>query len=146
MVARICDVINQNEEWILQIVKRLLYLNCGENETEKRFYSFAGRDHQKDWMAAINFTAGANITSRKCIKRPTNTVQRYEYTNLYHTMTDWFNVFLMYLIFNLGPDSSNILWLDRHPKGGLDETWKTLFGHVIQVGDIKEPLLFKTMI
>ena len=142
----ISDVINQNEDSeYYKLSKGYFNLNCGKNETEAPFYSFASRDHLRDWISAVNFT-NSKLISRKRIQRPTIAVQRYEYANLYHTMTDFYNVFLMYLMFNLGPDSSNILWLDGHPRGGLDQTWKTLFGHVIRAGKIKKPLLFNTMI
>lgn len=142
----ISDVINQNEESeYYKLSKGYFNLDCGTRETQEPFNSFANRDHLRDWMSAVNFT-NSELKSEKRIKRPTITVQRYEYANLYHTMTDFYNVFLMYLMFDLDPHSSNILWLDGHPKGGLDQTWKTLFGHVIRAGNIKNPLLFKTMI
>ena len=139
------EVINQTQESELYTLSKGFFkLQC-ENEPEKQIF-FSAKDHQKAWMAAINFTSSTVETGRKCIERPTIAVQRYEYTNLYHVITDWYNIFLMYLIFNLGPNSSNILWMDGHPKGGLDETWTTLFGDVIRVGEIKEPMLFRTMI
>ena len=141
----ISDVINQNEDSeYYKLSKGYFNLDCGR-EAQEPFNSFATRDHLRDWMSAVNFT-NSQLTSNKRLKRPTIAVQRYEYVNLYHTMTDFYNVFLMYLIFDLDPDSSNVLWLDGHPKGGLDQTWKTLFGHVIRVGNIKNPLLFKNMI
>ena len=142
----ISDVFNQNEESeYYKLSKGYFNLDCSKSGAQDPFNSFADRDHLKDWMSAVNFT-NPKLTSEKRIKRPTIAVQRYEYANLYHTMTDFYNVFLMYLMFDLDPDSSNILWLDGHPKGGLDQTWKTLFGHVIRAGNIKNPLLFKTMI
>lgn len=55
---------------------------------------------------------------------------RYEYVNVYHTMTDWWNTF-----FSIPVDSSgvlklpiNIVFLDSHPQGNLDIVWKDLLG------------------
>jgi glycoprotein 2-beta-D-xylosyltransferase len=60
-------------------------------------------------------------------------VMRYEYVNLYHTMTDWFNtcdaldhVFAEHLAKEA--DDVDILFLDAHPQGSLDFTWTTLYG------------------
>ena len=138
----ISDVINQTEDSeLFKLSKGFFNLNCSrKNETGKGLHLFSGRDHLEAFVAAIDFTWSAETTGRKFIKRPTVTVQRIEYTNLFHAITDWYNVFLMYLIFNLGPDSSNILWLDGHPKWGLDQAWKTLFGEVMRVGHIEEPV------
>lgn len=142
----ISDVINQDEESeYYKLSKGYFNLNCGGDVAGDAHCSFGNRDHLKKWMSAMNFQS-SKLSSRKRMKRTTIVVQRYEYVNLYHTMTDFYNVFLMYLIFDLDPDSNNILWLDGHPFGGLDTTWKTLFGHVIRAGNIKKPVLLKTMI
>ena len=139
------DVANQSqEEELYTLSKGFFNLKCDKMPDKQVF--FAGNDHQKSWMTAINFTSSSVDTKMEYIQKPIIVVQRYEYTNLYHVMTDWYNIFLAYLMFGLGPNSSNILWLDGHPKGGLDKTWKTSFGSVVRVDEIKEPMSFKTMI
>ena len=71
-------------------------------------------------------------------------VMRYEYVNLYHTMTDWFNaVDALALAAEWGVvtkdgedsppppltlDDVQVVFLDAHPAGSLDATWTTLFG------------------
>ena len=52
-------------------------------------------------------------------------VQRYEYANLWHTMTDWFNLF--WTMEHLGGNVERIVFLDGHAKGALDEVWHTVF-------------------
>jgi glycoprotein 2-beta-D-xylosyltransferase len=52
---------------------------------------------------------------------------RYEYCNLYHTMTDWFNAFLAM------PSKTNIILLDAHAHGKLDPVWTTLWGNVTYI-------------
>ena len=54
-------------------------------------------------------------------------VTRYEYVNLFHTMTDWYNTFLAMTFLNLTQQETNILLVDGHPAGGLDTVWSTLF-------------------
>jgi hypothetical protein len=51
---------------------------------------------------------------------------RYEYVNLYHTMTDWWNAY-----FVMPPnDRTNVrvVFLDAHAQGNLDPAWEQIFG------------------
>jgi glycoprotein 2-beta-D-xylosyltransferase len=52
-------------------------------------------------------------------------ITRYEYVNLYHTMTDWWNAY-----FTMPPEDTNIrvVFLDGHAKGNLDPVWEQMFG------------------
>jgi hypothetical protein len=56
---------------------------------------------------------------------------RYEYVNLYHTMTDWWNTFFS-IPAKKGTDvldlPINIILLDAHPQGNLDVVWAKLLG------------------
>ena len=54
-------------------------------------------------------------------------ITRYEYVNMYHTMTEIYNAFLIMEFFNQTQSSTNILIVDGHPSGTLDDVWKTLF-------------------
>eukprot|EP00494_Astrolonche_serrata_P005291 UN05307 len=48
-------------------------------------------------------------------------IQRYEYANLFHTMTDWYNVFQVIQIYGLeNTNSYDIIWLDGHSWGHLE--------------------------
>jgi prepilin-type processing-associated H-X9-DG protein len=63
-------------------------------------------------------------------------ITRYEYVNLYHTMTDWWNTY-----FSLPPESErpvNIVFLDGHAKGNLDAPWEKMFGKVTYVQHLKK--------
>jgi glycoprotein 2-beta-D-xylosyltransferase len=73
-------------------------------------------------------------------------VQRYEYANLYHTMTDYYNAFLVSKLFNMIPGNTTIIWIDGHPSGALDDTWSMLFGQVLRAGDLRKPVLFSNMV
>ena len=73
-------------------------------------------------------------------------IQRYEYVNLYHTMTDFYNAFLAMIMFNQHPDDITVLYVDAHPKGGLDDTWNTLFNKVQLAGRLEGPTHFPAMV
>jgi len=55
-------------------------------------------------------------------------VRRYEYANVFHVMTDWYNAFLVQRF--LGLPSVRIVLADGHPAAPLDDGWCALFGDV----------------
>jgi glycoprotein 2-beta-D-xylosyltransferase len=58
-------------------------------------------------------------------------ITRYEYVNLYHTLTDWWNAFSVLLPEQVDrKEKVNILFLDAHPQGNLDPVWEQVFGVV----------------
>jgi Glycosyltransferase 61 len=68
-------------------------------------------------------------------------ITRYEYVNLYHTMTDWWNTYFAMTAAvnhhhhhhhdgNKNSRRVNIVFLDAHPAGNLDPVWEQLFGQV----------------
>ncbi|VDI08922.1 glycoprotein 2-beta-D-xylosyltransferase [Mytilus galloprovincialis] len=74
-------------------------------------------------------------------------VHRIEYANLYHAMTEWYNVFLVAYVFRkLINCQINVLFLDGHPYSDLDLTWSTLFGKVTRASFIRQPTLYRYLI
>ena len=137
----ISDVFNQAEDaeyFILQ--KGYFKLNC----KDKLQYSFKLKDHLFNWFNVIDTDTQNDAKIVK--KRWTIAVMRYEYANLYHTMTDYYNAFLMTTKFNLNPEDTDILFIDGHPVGALDSTWEMLFGNVTRAGRVNEPVLYENMI
>jgi hypothetical protein len=59
-------------------------------------------------------------------------ITRYEYCNLYHTMTDWWNTFLA-LPTPESAKSTHFVFLDAHPQGSLDAVWGFMFANVTYV-------------
>jgi glycoprotein 2-beta-D-xylosyltransferase len=107
-------------------------------------YNFTSRSHLNSWHDAVG--TGTMPRYGEVIPGWTIAVMRYEYVNLYHTMTDFYNTFLVAKVFNITQGHMTILWIDGHPWGGLDTTWETLFGKVLRAGDIRKPCLFEHMI
>ncbi|KAL3904010.1 MAG: hypothetical protein SGARI_005122, partial [Bacillariaceae sp.] len=58
---------------------------------------------------------------------------RYEYVNLYHTLTDWWSAYYV-LPEDYLQKPHRVVFMDGHAQGGLDDTWRVLFGdfHFIQ--------------
>jgi len=56
-------------------------------------------------------------------------ITRYEYANLYHTVTDWWNAFAVLTAEQVQrKEKVNILFLDGHAEGNLDPIWEDIFG------------------
>ncbi|XP_052249852.1 uncharacterized protein LOC127857488 isoform X2 [Dreissena polymorpha] len=108
-------------------------------------YEFNKVSHLNKWLNAVELIQSSYISERR-VELYTLAVQRYEYANLYHTMTDFYNVFFMLEMFNIKVDNVLILFLDGHPQGALDTTWGKLFNGFIRASDIKQPTMFTYML
>jgi Glycosyltransferase 61 len=83
-------------------------------------------------------TVGNSEWSRSCqnvAPGVTLFLQRDEYVNLYHTMTDVWNTWEVYRQLDHS-QPVRVVFLDAHPMGLLDEVWSTLFGTVERVNDL----------
>lgn len=136
------QVLNQEEGKEYLTLKRS-YFNIQCNKSVK--YKFDSNDHLSGWISALKTWdkppyQDNNYTTSKPF---TIAIQRYEYANLYHTMTDFYNAFLLLIINKKHPNDTNILLIDSHPKGALDEVWDTLFGSATRAGHLLSPVLYK---
>lgn len=139
----ISDVFNQREEEeYYKLKKGYFQLQCSNPVTLT--YRYTEKSHLNGWLEAVNITK--DLTFSSSVNEWTIAVLRYEYANLYHTMTDYYNAFLLSKVFRLDPDKVNILFVDGHPKGALDTTWQYLFKSFIRAGDLKEPTKFNNML
>ena len=99
------------------------------------------------WVNSLKRLSPQEVSSSNVVVMETTVaVMRYEAHNIYHTMTDWYNVFLITKLLNLDPKKITILFIDDRPPGLMDETWRTLFGKVIRHSDVQSNFMFKTLI
>lgn len=113
----------------------------------KPSYSFKGENHLNNWMASTEFHKQASIgNNMKTEAQFTIAVKRYEYANFFHSVTDFYNAFLMSKFFHQSPEKTKILLIDGHPPGMLFDVWTTLFGNVTRAIEIKAPILFKDLV
>ena len=112
-----------------------------------RPYSFSDESkHLNAWMSALK--TGRDVASVEAYQFDefTIAVQRYEYVNLYHTMTDWYNAFLMMQFFGRSPQQTNILIFDSHPYGSLDPVWPQLFNSTFRLSSLPPKTRFRRMV
>lgn len=138
------NVLNQPEEKEFLIIKPGYFQIRCKNK-KKLDYTFPSGDHLSKWISGLR--PSLTYTSQEeDIQDVTIAVTRYEYANVYHTMTDWYNAFLMLLFFNVKSLTAKILFVDSHPQGGLDSVWTTLFGEYIRAGQLIKPKHFNSLI
>ncbi|CAC5418349.1 XYLT [Mytilus coruscus] len=105
------------------------------------------RGHLPNWLNVVSLPYSLKRQAEiQTISNFTIAIQRYEYANVYHSMNDIFNVFLLHIFFHKDPKDSIILFADGHPKGHIDPLWETLFGRVIRVRHLKQPVKFREMV
>ncbi|OWF55801.1 beta-(1,2)-xylosyltransferase-like [Mizuhopecten yessoensis] len=102
------------------------------------------KNHLNQWLEALEDTS---VTESKNVqKKKTIFVLRYEYANLYHQMTDFYNAFLVAKLLKIPPDDLDVVLTDRNSPSVLDKAWDVLFGNVTKVKDMKEPVFYKEVI
>ena len=139
----ITDVINQKEDdEYFKLKKGYFQLACSKSVNDT--YKFNPKSHLNAWFDSCLFTK--DVESLHRINEWTIAVLRYEYANLYHTMTDYYNAFLLAKTFQLDPDNVNILFVDGHPKGALDTTWQYLFKSFIRAGEMQTATTFNNLV
>mmetsp|Transcript_19008 Transcript_19008/g.28434 ORF Transcript_19008/g.28434 Transcript_19008/m.28434 type:complete len:349 (+) Transcript_19008:263-1309(+) len=81
--------------------------------------------HQKLVMNSLVYGGDISECSpAKITDGVTMLITRYEYANLFHQMTDWYNVFVVASREKILGESITFLFLDGHAKSGLDDAWK----------------------
>ncbi|CAF4233075.1 unnamed protein product, partial [Rotaria sordida] len=112
------DVLNQPEEdEYFHFQKEFIKLPCDIQE----FHDRIPDGHLSNIFSAISSYRLPQKTHT--IYETTIAVNRQDYVNVYHTITDVYTVYLLCCFFQRNPKSVRILFLDAHPKGNLDILW-----------------------
>lgn len=89
---------------------------------------FSGKNHLNEWLYSMITQQSLEHRKEFVVELQfTIAITRYEYANLYHCLTDWYNAFLVMKFLNQTSSNTNILLIDAHPKVHLDDVWKVLF-------------------
>lgn len=132
--------------------------NCtaAERNGNKLAYSFDKKNHLKDYLNALRPVDSTSSTSlpQTALRmwqwnRTAVLLTRNDYANLFQTTADWYDVFLMMLLFQLWHDQLDVLLLDAHPAGLLDPVWATLWPNVYRITDrtlFSRPVRFRELL
>lgn len=138
-------VLNQREEdEYMKLYRGFFCLECDRIPVVR----FRDQSHLNTYMAAFDTKCAGRNYEKLCRKSSglTVAINRYEYANLYHTMTDFYNIFLLTSFLGKDPSESRVLLMDSHPEGSLDGIWSTLFGAVTRVGHLKSCVTFEELL
>ena len=99
---------------------------------------------------SLSHNAGADIDATNCEATPTLFLTRYEYVHLFHTFTDVYNAYEAYqLLAAATPNlrAVNVVFLDGHPRGHLDDIWSLIFGgQVTHVKHLKDVTCYQSAV
>ena len=113
---------------------------------EKPQVEFNGKNHLNAWMSNLTTLNESSKNDVAVQHGFTIAIVRYEYANMYHTMTDWYNAFLVMQFFNRSREDTNILLVDSHPWGQLDSVWSKLFNSTRRLSTYHYRTLFPSLV
>ena len=135
------DVLNQSEESEYYEYKVGFFATQCPNRPS---YTFENKNHLNEWLFTI--LTSEPVSSNYIVREFTIAVVRYEYVNFYHSMTDWYNSFLIKEFFKMTSANTNILIIDTHPHGKLDTVWSHLFNYTRRLSKLPSTTLFTNLV
>lgn len=96
----------------------------------------------KELIASIRVVDSKNFVCEEWVDEPTLLVSRYEYANLFHTITDWYSAYVSSRVTGL-PNRPRVVFVDGHCKAQLEETWKTFFSGFRYAKNFSGPVCFR---
>jgi len=115
--------------------------------TRRPSYFFSGKNHLNEWLYSMITQYSPNQNKDYAVELQfTIAVTRYEYANLYHCLTDWYNAFLVMKFFNHTTCNTNILLIDVHPQVPLDDVWKVIFNSSRKLSALDKRTYFSQLV
>ncbi|XP_010913170.1 beta-1,2-xylosyltransferase RCN11 [Elaeis guineensis] len=93
-------------------------------------------------MRSMRLVDPGKLECTQWVDEPTLLVTRFEYANLYHTVTDWYSAYVSSRVTNL-PNRPNVVFVDGHCKSPLEEAWEALFSGVRYAKNFSGPVCFR---
>ncbi|KAG6637735.1 beta-1,2-xylosyltransferase [Carya illinoinensis] len=93
-------------------------------------------------IGSVRVVAGSGFECQEWIEEPTLLVTRFEYANLFHTVTDWYSAYVSSRVTGL-PNRPRLVFVDGHCMTSLEETWKALFSSLRYAKNFSGPVCFR---
>lgn len=100
------------------------------------------RHTMRDLIRSIRVVGQREFKCDEWIEEPTLLVTRFEYANLFHTITDWYSAYVSSRVTGL-PNRPNLVFVDGHCMAPLEETWKALFSSLRYAKNFSGPVCFR---
>ncbi|ELU08005.1 hypothetical protein CAPTEDRAFT_187734 [Capitella teleta] len=144
------DVINHKEADEFYKYDPGFYQMMCEKETSNPLVRFAAQGiHFKDWAFAFVYHNEHPVPNEEYVTNVpglTIALTRYEYANVYWIVMEIYDAFLSTTFYGLSPNDANILIMDAHPSGLLDELWSKTFKKFLRLSDLSHSTSFSALV
>ncbi len=128
----IAKIMNRKDEDEMYKFRKGFYNIICDKDQYPKFVFGKNVAHLSEWLKVLGFSPSSNKVlldnkTASVIDDLTIAVTRYEYANVYWTVMDIYNAYLMMHFFNHTPETTRILWVDARPHSQLDDLWAPLF-------------------
>ncbi|KAG7606181.1 Beta-1,2-xylosyltransferase [Arabidopsis thaliana] len=100
------------------------------------------RHTMRDLVASIRAVDTNDFVCEEWVEEPTLLVTRFEYANLFHTVTDWYSAYVSSRVTGL-PNRPHVVFVDGHCTTQLEETWTALFSGIRYAKNFTKPVCFR---
>ncbi|KAM0063790.1 putative glycoprotein 2-beta-D-xylosyltransferase [Helianthus debilis subsp. tardiflorus] len=100
------------------------------------------RHTMRDLIGSMRFVAADEFHCSEWVEEPTLLITRFEYANLFHTITDWYSAYVSSRVTGL-PNRPQLVFVDGHCMTQLEETWKAVFSGLRYAKNFSGPVCFR---
>lgn len=143
------NVINREEkDEFFKYSPGFFVIHCSdENHPLKN--AIENKSHFRDWSDAVDYKGEFPVDrnqSMSHVPELTIAVTRYEFANVYWVIMELYDAFLTSQFYGSYPSDANVLLMDAHPKGALDNLWTTTFRRAIPLGSLPHQTTFSQLV
>nr|VDD17649.1 unnamed protein product [Brassica rapa] len=100
----------------------------------------------RDLVASIRVVGTEDFVCEEWVEEPTLLVTRFEYANMFHTVTDWYSAYVSSRVTGL-PYRPHVVFIDGHcTTTQLEETWTALFSGIRYAKNFSKPVCFRHVV
>ncbi|KAK8622966.1 hypothetical protein V6N13_117863 [Hibiscus sabdariffa] len=96
----------------------------------------------RELVKSIVAVGETDFTCQEWVDEPTLLITRFEYANLFHTVTDWYSAYVSSRVTGL-PNRPHLVFVDGHCETQLEETWRALFSSLRYAKNFSGPVCFR---
>ncbi|KAJ4907665.1 hypothetical protein Rs2_11323 [Raphanus sativus] len=101
-----------------------------------------GRHTMRGLVGSIRAVGADDFVCEEWVEEPTLLVTRFEYANMFHTVTDWYSAYVSSRVTGL-PNRPHVVFVDGHCTTQLEETWTALFSGIRYAKNFTKPVCFR---
>ncbi|THG11769.1 hypothetical protein TEA_026065 [Camellia sinensis var. sinensis] len=109
---------------------------------EQRRFGADSQHTMRGLVDSVKLVGASGFQCSEWVEEPTLLVIRFEYANLFHTVTDWYSAYVASRVTGL-PNRPNVVFVDGHCVAPLEDTWRALFSSVRYAKNFSSPVCFR---